>query len=215
MHTAPYFSHTAAYDEAHKCRATKKRVKARLGREDWIRAALDAIAAGGLAAVAVEPLARRLGVTKGSFYAHFSSRDELIEAALESWERSHAQDQLEQCKAIDDPAERVATVLRVATEFSQSGAPSVHARLMGELDDDRVRAAVARVTSARLERLASSYRELGLSDSLAADRARLAYATYIGLLQMAREAPESRMDEKELERFLAELRRALIESGQA
>ena len=61
------------------------RPKARLGRDDWIRAALDAIAAGGLAAVAVEPLARSLGVTKGSFYAHFSNRDELIEAALEAW----------------------------------------------------------------------------------------------------------------------------------
>ena len=39
----------------------------RLSAEDWAQAALDMIAEQGVAAVAVEPLARRLGVTKGSF----------------------------------------------------------------------------------------------------------------------------------------------------
>src|SRR5689334_3604059 len=41
------------------------------------------------AAVGVEPLARTLGVTKGSFYAHYRDRDELITAALAEWARSH------------------------------------------------------------------------------------------------------------------------------
>jgi AcrR family transcriptional regulator len=187
------------------------RPKARLGRDDWIRAALDAIAAGGLAAVAVEPLARSLGVTKGSFYAHFSNRDELIEAALKAWEHSHAEEQVEQFRAIDDPAERLAAVLRVATEFSQSGAPSVHGRLMGELGDPRVRSAVSRVNAARLDRLSETYRELGVTERTARDRARIAYATYLGLLQMAREAPGNRMKKPELERFLGELRGLLID----
>jgi AcrR family transcriptional regulator len=191
--------------------ATRTRPKPRLGREDWVRAALDAMAERGLAGVAVEPLARRLGVTKGSFYAHFSSRDELIEAALESWEHSHAEGQIQQLRAIDDPAERLGTVLRMAAEFSQGGAPSVHARLMGELDDPRVRAAVARVNGARVDRLAETYRELGVPERAARHRARIAYAAYVGLLQMAREAPESRLKGRELEQFLSELRSALIE----
>src|SRR5690606_41191321 len=59
---------------------------ARLRAEDWAVAALDVIAEQGLAAVAVEPLARRLGVTKGSFYWHFPSREALLVAALERWE---------------------------------------------------------------------------------------------------------------------------------
>ncbi|MBP8098362.1 MAG: helix-turn-helix transcriptional regulator, partial [Arenimonas sp.] len=57
--------------------------KPRLSAEDWARAALDVIAEQGLAAVAVEPLARRLGVTKGSFYWHFPSREALLVAALQ------------------------------------------------------------------------------------------------------------------------------------
>ena len=55
----------------------------RLSAEDWAQAALDLIAEQGVGAVAVEPLARRLGVTKGSFYWHFPSRDALLQAALE------------------------------------------------------------------------------------------------------------------------------------
>src|SRR3546814_18257468 len=53
--------------------AEKPERKGRLSAEDWAQAALDLIAEHGVAAVAVEPLARRLGVTKGSFYWHFPS----------------------------------------------------------------------------------------------------------------------------------------------
>ncbi len=62
---------------------------ARLTADDWAQAALEAIAEGGLDAVAVEPLAVRLGTTKGSFYWHFANRNALIVAALEAWEREH------------------------------------------------------------------------------------------------------------------------------
>ena len=65
---------------------TKTERSWRLSAEDWAQAALDLIAEQGVAAVAVEPLARRLGVTKGSFYWHFPSRDALLSAALERWE---------------------------------------------------------------------------------------------------------------------------------
>ena len=64
------------------------RARTRLKRQDWVDAALEAIADGGLAAVAVVPLAERLGATKGSFYWHFPSREALIEAALAAWEQT-------------------------------------------------------------------------------------------------------------------------------
>ena len=53
-----------------------------LTAERWAEAALDAMAQGGLNAVAVEPIARQLGVTKGSFYWHFTNRGSLVAAAL-------------------------------------------------------------------------------------------------------------------------------------
>lgn len=184
--------------------------KPRLSRDDWVAAAFEAIAEGGINAVAVEPLAERLGVTKGSFYAHFSSRDELIEATLKSWEQSHAASGHAEFSKIKDPAERLRAVLLAAVTFSQSGAPSVHMSLMGELQDPRVRDAVARVTAGRVERLTATYRSLGLPPQRAANRARMAYATYVGLLQMARETPEEKMSDRQIRRFMDELLAAMI-----
>src|SRR5690606_34135016 len=72
----------------------------RLSAEDWAQAALELIAEQGVAAVAVEPLARRLGVTKGSFYWHFPSREALLVAALERWEQFEQEEVFGQLEAI-------------------------------------------------------------------------------------------------------------------
>ncbi|MEO6264178.1 MAG: helix-turn-helix domain-containing protein, partial [Luteimonas sp.] len=79
----------------------------RLSADDWAQAALDLIAEQGVAAVAVEPLARRLGVTKGSFYWHFPSRDALLQAALERWEKVEQETVFGQLEAVPDPRERL------------------------------------------------------------------------------------------------------------
>jgi AcrR family transcriptional regulator len=182
----------------------------RLSREDWERAALDAIAEGGLAAVAVEPLARRLGVTKGSFYAHFGTRDELVVAALHRWEDSHGRAMREAFAAIEDPRERLRALLRTAIEFSQSRAPSVHVRLMADVRDARVREALQRVTAERLAGIEGTYRELGLTPAAARNRARLLYASYVGLLELAHENPGGVLTPRQVERFLAEAEPALV-----
>ena len=83
--------------------SAQKLEKSRLSAEDWALAALDVIAEQGLAAVAVEPLARRLGVTKGSFYWHFPSREALLVAALERWEKTEQETVFGQLEAVSDP----------------------------------------------------------------------------------------------------------------
>ncbi len=57
----------------------------RLDAADWIEAAQDALAEGGIEAVRVEPLAKILAVTKGSFYWHFADRRALLDAVLDTW----------------------------------------------------------------------------------------------------------------------------------
>jgi AcrR family transcriptional regulator len=163
----------------------------RLSAQDWARAALKAIADGGLAAVAVEPLARTLGVTKGSFYAHYRNRDELITAALAEWTRSHGEEGLAQLAAIDDPARRLRDLLTTVVQAVQPLAPSVHLSLLGDRNDPRVGDAVRRVNRARLELLARTYRELGLTPERAVSRARVAYAAILGLLHLAQTDPDA------------------------
>lgn len=58
-----------------------------LSRADWLRAARLALLRGGPEAVRVEPLARALHVTKGSFYWHFTGRAQLLEMLLREWEQ--------------------------------------------------------------------------------------------------------------------------------
>ena len=69
------------------------------------------------------------------------------------------------------------------------------------------------MNGARIDRLAATYRDLGLGERQARHRARIAYATYVGLLQMARETPKSRMRPAEREDFLSELRSCLIDDS--
>ncbi|WP_235783469.1 TetR/AcrR family transcriptional regulator [Amycolatopsis orientalis] len=163
----------------------------RLSAGDWARAALNAIAEGGLAAVAVEPLARTLGVTKGSFYAHYRNRDELITAALSEWGRSHGEAGLARFAAIADPAQRLRELLTVVVQAVQPLAPSVHLSLLGDRNDPRVKEAIGQVNRARLDLLTRTYRELGLSPDRAASRARVAYAAILGLLHLAQTDPDA------------------------
>lgn len=163
----------------------------RLSAQDWARAALKAIADGGLAAVAVEPLARTLGVTKGSFYAHYRNRDELISAALEEWVRTHGEEALADFAAIADPAQRLRELLTIVVQSVQPLAPSVHLSLLGDRNDPRVKDAVGEVNRARLELLTRTYRDLGLPPARAASRARVAYAAILGLLHLAQTDPDA------------------------
>ena len=61
----------------------------------------------GIDAVAVEPLARRLGVTKGSFYWHFKDRRALLEATLEGWEREPTDAVIAASRRVEDTRERL------------------------------------------------------------------------------------------------------------
>jgi AcrR family transcriptional regulator len=67
----------------------------RTPRDRWIEEGLHALATGGLDAVRVEALAKRLGVTKGGFYGFFTDRDALLQAMLDAWERESTDEVLD------------------------------------------------------------------------------------------------------------------------
>ena len=55
----------------------------KLSQQDWIVRGLDTLRAQGISGVRVEPMARELGVTKGSFYWHFKDHDDFLQQLLE------------------------------------------------------------------------------------------------------------------------------------
>ena len=109
-----------------------------LTREDWVRAALLAVAEGGTAAAAIEPLAARLGTTKGSFYWHFKNRSELIAAALALWEREATDRIIEELQGVEDPVERLELVLRAAMEDESDEDGAIDASLLATAGDPLV-----------------------------------------------------------------------------
>jgi AcrR family transcriptional regulator len=54
-------------------------------RDDWVVFGLDILEKEGATGIRIEELARRSDRTPGSFYAHFKSRDEFIDAMLKAW----------------------------------------------------------------------------------------------------------------------------------
>lgn len=158
-----------------------------LTREDWTDAGLAALVGGGPAAVAIEPVALRLGATKGSAYWHFASRADLLRAVLERWVQDHTVSVRERVQeGGGSPRERLRHLLGiVSTAAEQSPAEML---LVASADPD-VRAAVVEATHLRVAYLERLIREAGLPGPDARSRAVLAYAAYLGHASLTSAVP--------------------------
>jgi AcrR family transcriptional regulator len=175
---------------------------------DWAEAALQLLAERGVAALTVDALAARLGVTKGSFYWHFADRAALLQAALERWERRSTDEAAAALAAIADPHRRLDLLFGAWLQAPRSR--SLYVALSGATDDPAVGAALRRVATRRVEFLARTYRETGLDPGAAADRALLTYSAYLGLLQVAAQAPGLVPAGAALERYRRHVRERLL-----
>ena len=160
----------------------------RLSRETWATAALDALVGGGVAAVAVEPLAAQLGTTKGSFYWHFTDRGELVRAALELWEREHTDGVIEHLSSIEGPAERLHVLLDLVITHVDETDPVV--ALMRDVAHPDVAAVVERVTRRRIGYVADQLVASGTPRAEARRRAAMAVAAYVGWWQLHSVVPD-------------------------
>ena len=66
----------------------------RLTKSDWLAAGMKAMVDAGPELLKAEPLARRLGTTKGSFYWHFTDVPAFHAALLAVWEAQAEADAL-------------------------------------------------------------------------------------------------------------------------
>jgi AcrR family transcriptional regulator len=188
--------------------ATAPTRNARLSADDWAQAALDLIAEQGVSAVAVEPLARRLGVTKGSFYWHFPSRDALLQAALERWEVVEQESVFGNLEKVPDPRERLRALLQLVGHEVKPHI--IYSELLKALDHPSVQPVIDRVSQRRLEYLVASFRQAGMQRSDAVHRARLTYAAYVGFLQLSLQLQQPRMTSEEFETYLEHVISTLI-----
>ena len=69
---------------------TVNSAKPPLGKYDWLSASLSMLVDEGVEAVQITRLARKLKVTRGSFYWHFKDRDDLLDSVLAEWRAANS-----------------------------------------------------------------------------------------------------------------------------
>lgn len=96
----------------------EKPPRLQLDRAAWTQAALDTLADEGVTGIRVEVLAKRLNVTKGSFYWHFKDRQDLLSGVLETWKDGRIRDIVKQTRP--HPGNEAAQILHVIDVYSAS-----------------------------------------------------------------------------------------------
>ncbi|SRR5258708_8194187 len=179
----PDQGHTPAPGHPGRVRPRERKT---LTRADWTGAALDALARDGLRAVAVEPLAERLGATKGSFYWHFRDRNALLEAAVTHWERIATDDLIADLESIAVPERARAAVGWVAESDRDM---QIFMVLLWNADHPVIGPVINRILTKRMA-FSLRMREQSGED---AEQARLsmmyAYSVLLGLQLLRRAAP--------------------------
>ena len=155
------------------------RKRGALDADAWIDAALGELASHGVDGVRVEVLAKRLGVTKGSFYWHFKDRDALLVMALERWRRRATLALIERIdRGTATPAERLRQILQLpfrGRRAAQAASVELAVRLWGR-GDPRARTTLEEVDELRLSYISQVFADAGAPAGEARARAVLAYA---------------------------------------
>jgi AcrR family transcriptional regulator len=158
--------------------AEAEREKKRLSREDWIEAAIQGLLSEGPSALRIARLARRLGVTPGSFYWHFRDREDLRDRVLQHWRDR----MLRGAAAAGQMAGKGAEQIRKLPEI-------LVGRRLPDLDaamrawgrqDTVVASAVASADELRIRVMAAMFREAGLEEGRAEQRARILWCFFLG-----------------------------------
>jgi AcrR family transcriptional regulator len=158
---------------------TVEKQNKQLNRESWVLAAFDTLYEFGIDAVRIEPLAKIMKVTKGSFYWHFKNRSELHDALLNYWEKEMTQSVLNAANEFHgSPRQRLINTLReiVGKERTKYD-PAVRTWAR---NDAKVRKVVEYIDKIRLSFLHGLFVDIGFDQQEAEIRSRLMYYYIMG-----------------------------------
>lgn len=165
--------------------------KTPLAREDWLKAAMSVLFESGIDSISIVQIAESLNVTRGSFYHHFTDREDLLDAVLEYWEQQWTVNiresiRLQNLAPVDALRALVTTIRRIkAADFD---APF----RAWALHDPLSRKVLERIDEFRLDYIRSLFEADGFEGIDAENRARLLlYYEMSDPVFFARQHPES------------------------
>jgi AcrR family transcriptional regulator len=171
----------------------------RLSPQDWIDFALTTLAREGFQALKADILARKLGVSRGSFYWHFAELGDFHARVIEHWRQTATGAIIAGLEQYDSPERRLDVLLRSA--FGTRGLLEV--RIRAWADEYREAAkAVHDIDGERSKYIRRLLEQAGVAPPLAATRAQLLYWAYLGAA-----LTRSKLSGERLDQMVAELKR--------
>ena len=169
----------------------------RLTMHDWIAFGLATLIRSGFQALKADILARRLGVSRGSFYWHFADLETFHAQVIEYWRQVATEAVIADLDRYDSGEHRLDVLLRGA--LGHSALLELRMRAWADKSDRAARAvkAVDARRKAYIERLLE---EADIPAALAATRAKLLYWAYLGAA-----LSRDKLTDERLEPIVAEL----------
>ena len=164
-------------------------------REDWIVAALNTLMSDGIEGVRVLKLAKALGVTRGSFYWHFNSHDDLLNAVLAEWKARNTGIMLDVLDHSDSLENGVLDLFAVWVDHSKFDPHLDQAVRDWGRRSDSIGAIVAAEDDNRIAAIASFYERHSYPKTEAFIRARVIYFTQISYYALVGSEPAAEREE--------------------
>jgi AcrR family transcriptional regulator len=175
----------------------------RVTKTDWIDTGLLLLEQEGHQAVSAEKLARRLGVTRGSFYHHFGNTDEFTDALLQRWFSGHTIDMMAQAHH-PSPHQELENLIELTFTMSIDLENAIRAWAR---TNPRVAEVMARVEQIRIAKLETLYT---LISGDAAKGKVFAQIAYYGLVGAAHAMPP--LDNSSLRRVVTDVQTLMMSS---
>ena len=162
-----------------------------LSAKDWLDQGLKTLTDRGFTALKAEPLAKAMGVSRGSFYWHFADIGAFHAAILAHWRDVAAEQVIANLEAASGTANPLPRLLRGAfgTRPTLENAVRTWATL-----DPMARAAVQATDRRRLGYVQSLFERSGVSPGVARSRAQIFYWAFLGFAQSDKPLPKARQD---------------------
>jgi len=154
----------------------------------WLEEGLKILATKGPGALSIERLTLAAGKTKGSFYHHFSGREQYIGALLEYHEKNSIDEIIEVTSEGADSRARLKKLTSLT--FQLSGDLELAIRAWA-LYDPMVRTFQDRLDRRRLEYLKKLHLDSGMASEKAQTLSHRDYSLFIGLQQLRRHHNEN------------------------
>lgn len=159
-----------------------------LSADDWIEAGLKALAKSGFTALKADPLAKAMGVSRGSFYWHFADLGAFHAAVLKRWREIAAEQVIADVEAAsDEPLKallRRSFGARLELERAVRNWAAFDAAAQGE---------VRAIDRRRLDYIEGLLERRGLAPATAQARAQILYWTFLGFALSGPPVPTARL----------------------